>query len=302
MKRSPISMDIRRMALGNTDALAQFYRATATAAYGLALSMLRNPDAAADALHEAYLTAYETAAGYSPKESALVWLLSLVYHQCSTQKAPAVEDIPSDFSPVAALSCVAHLTPKEIAKITGLSRKEILPFKHFTEDADLAAFCQSISEKTPDLSQSIIISALLSGGRPPVTQPQNVSMPIPKPFRWKWLAYALPALAVLVLVGFIYHNLTNHPIAATIYLDGETGIYLELDKNDRVLAAGACNDAGEPLLQGLRLRNFSVDAAMEKIVDAMISSGSLKELPDALLLSVSPAPSGEESDDTLQKY
>lgn len=307
MKKSPIALDIRRMATGNTDALSQFYYATAEAAYALALSMLRSSDAASNAMQEAYLNAYETASDYCPKESALTWFLSLVYRQCRLQEGITAEDIPSDFTPVAALSLLAHLTPREIAKITGLPRKEIPSFKHLSNDAPLVAFCDSIPERIPDLCQTVVISALLSSGKPPIPQPENIPGPTPKHapnFQWKWLAYGLPVLALLLLVVFFTnYEAPEIPVATTIYLDGGSGICLELDENDKVLNIKASNDLTQPLFEELNLRNTPVDAAMGQIVDAMVNDGRLKIYPDALLLSVSPSPGGqEETQRALEKY
>lgn len=307
MKKSPIALDIRRMATGNTDALSQFYHATAKAAYALALSMLRSSDAASNAMQEAYLNAYETASDYCPKESALTWFLSLVSRQCRLQEGITAEDIPSDFTPVAALSLVASLTPREIAKITGLPRKEIPSFKRLSNDAPLVAFCDSIPERIPDLCQTVVISALLSSGKPPIPQPENIPEPTPKhvpTFQWKWLAYGLPVLALLLLVVFFTnYEAPEIPVATTIYLDSGSGICLELDENDKVLNIKASNDLTQPLFEELNLRNTPVDAAMGQIVDAMVNDGRLKIYPDALLLSVSPSPGGqEETQRALEKY
>ncbi len=307
MKKSPIALDIQRMAAGNTDALSQFYHATMPAAYALALSMLRNFEAAADAIQETYLTAYETASDYSLKESALTWFLSLVYRQCRAQESIIAEDIPSDFTPAAALSLVAHLTPREIAKITGLSRKEIASYKNLDKDAPLTAFCDSLPERMPDLSQTVVISALLSRGKPPIPQPENIPEPTPKrapTFQWRWLACGVPVLALLLLaVIFTRHEAPEIPVATTIYLDGTSGICLELDENDKILNIKASNDITQPLFEELNLRNTPVDAAMGQIVDAMVNGGQLKVYPDALLLSVSPSPGGqEETEAALTKY
>lgn len=308
MKKSPLSMAIRQMSEGNTDALAQFYQATAPAAYALALSMLRNSDATADAIREAYLTAYETAADYYPKDSALVWFLSIVYYQCSVRKRTVMEtDIPSDFTPVAALSCVAQLTSMEIAKITGLPRKEIARHKRLNNDAALAAFYQSIPDKMPNLSQTIIISALLSSGKPPVCEPDDIPEPKAKrasTFQWKWLAWGVPVLALLFLVViFTNREAPEIPVATTIYLDSGSGICLELDENDNILNIKASNDVLKPYFEELTLRNAPMDTAMWQIVDVMVKSGQLKNSPDALLLSVSPSPAGQEdTQSALEKY
>lgn len=307
MKKSPIALNIHHMAAGSTDALSQFYRATVKSAYALALSMLRNSEAAADAIRETYLTAYETAADYSPRESALTWFLSLVYRQCRSRESISTEDFPSDFTPVAALSLVVGLHPREISKITGLSQKEIPSFKHLSNDAPLVAFCESIMERMPDLCQTVVISALLSSGKPPICQPENIPEATRKRvpgFQWKWLVCGIPIIALLLLVMiFANYEAPELPVATTIYLDSASGICLELDENDKVLNIKASNDLTQPLFEELNLRNTPVDAAMGQIVDAMVNDGRLKIYPDALLLSVSPSPGGQEATEAaLEKY
>ncbi len=307
MKKSPIALNIQHMAAGSTDALSQFYRATVKSAYALALSMLRNSEAAADAIRETYLTAYETAADYSPRESALTWFLSLVYRQCRSRESISTEDFPSDFTPVAALSVVVGLHPREISKITGLPRKEIPFFKELNRNADLSAYCESISERVPDLSQNIIISALLSSGKPPIYQPENIPEATRKRvsgFQWKWLACGIPIIALLLLVMiFANYEAPEIPVATTIYLDGASSICLELDENDNILNIKASNDMLKTRFEELNLRDTPVDTSMGQIVDIMVKNGQLKVYPDALLLSVSSSPAGQEATEAaLEKY
>lgn len=307
MKKSPIALNIQHMAAGSTDALSQFYRATVKSAYALALSMLRNSEAAADAIRETYLTAYETAADYSPRESALTWFLSLVYRQCRSRESISTEDFPSDFTPVAALSLVVGLHPREISKITGLPRKEIPFFKELNRNADLSAYCESISERIPDLSQNIIISALLSSGKPPIYQPENIPEATRKRvsgFQWKWLACGIPIIALLLLVMiFANYEAPEIPVATTIYLDGASSICLELDENDNILNIKASNDMLKTRFEELNLRDTPLDTSMGQIVDIMVKNGQLKVYPDALLLSVSSSPAGQEATEAaLEKY
>lgn len=307
MKKTPIHFHIQQMAQGNAEALTEFYRATSTAAYALALSLLNSREAAVSALEESYLTAYETAAAYCPKLSPMVWFLSIVYQQCSAfEKGTQNKDVPVNFSPVTALSRFAGFSAKDIAKITGLSPREIHTARRLKQNPEIAAFCENIAENVPDISSKVIISALLTVARSGKAIPEKDVRPIAKPqdsFRWKWLALGLAVLTLAIGAGLLYRHYANMPVVTTLYLDGATDIRITLDAHDRVVnIEGSEALSGSPLA-GLFLRFQPVDTAMERIITTMVSRGYLKNSPDALLLTVSQNTDEQEIPDAvLQAY
>jgi RNA polymerase sigma-70 factor, ECF subfamily len=70
------------MARGSENALAELYDRFGGVAYGVALRVLRDPGLAQDAVQDAFLAAWRTAAAFDPaRGSASTWLLTLVHRR-----------------------------------------------------------------------------------------------------------------------------------------------------------------------------------------------------------------------------
>ena len=70
------------IARGDEQALAALYDRYGRIAYGLALRVLRDPALAQDAVQDAFLAAWRTAAGFDPaRGNARTWLLTLVHRR-----------------------------------------------------------------------------------------------------------------------------------------------------------------------------------------------------------------------------
>ena len=70
------------MARGSEDALAELYDRFGGVAYGVALRILRDPALAQDAVQDAFLAAWRTAAAFDPaRGNASTWLLTLVHRR-----------------------------------------------------------------------------------------------------------------------------------------------------------------------------------------------------------------------------
>jgi RNA polymerase sigma-70 factor (ECF subfamily) len=73
---------VAAVARGDDDALAQLYDRYARPAYGLALRILRDPALAQDAVQDAFLAVWRTAAAFDPERGrAQTWLLTLVHRR-----------------------------------------------------------------------------------------------------------------------------------------------------------------------------------------------------------------------------
>jgi RNA polymerase sigma-70 factor (ECF subfamily) len=73
---------VAAVAGGDDDALAELYDRYSRPAYGLSLRILRDPALAQDAVQEAFLGVWRTAAAYDPgRASAQTWLLTLVHRR-----------------------------------------------------------------------------------------------------------------------------------------------------------------------------------------------------------------------------
>ena len=79
---APDDQLIVSMARGAEDALAELYDRFGGVAYGLALRILRDPALAQDAVQDAFLAAWRTAAAFDPaRGNASTWLLTLVHRR-----------------------------------------------------------------------------------------------------------------------------------------------------------------------------------------------------------------------------
>ena len=80
------AQELRRLlsgvAAGNRDDLAQLYRRTRTAVYGLALSYLRNAHDAQDLTQDVYVHIWDTAERYRPTGSPIGWVLAVCRNLC----------------------------------------------------------------------------------------------------------------------------------------------------------------------------------------------------------------------------
>ena len=91
---------------GDEEALAALYDRFGRVAYGVALRILRDPDLAQDAVQEAFLGAWRTAAAFDPaRGTASTWLLTLVHRRAVdvVRREQRRRADPLDDAPVAAV-------------------------------------------------------------------------------------------------------------------------------------------------------------------------------------------------------
>jgi RNA polymerase sigma factor (sigma-70 family) len=73
---------VARVSKGDDQALDALYARFGRVAYGVALRVVRDPDLAQDAVQEAFLGAWRTAAAFDPaRGNASTWLLTLVHRR-----------------------------------------------------------------------------------------------------------------------------------------------------------------------------------------------------------------------------
>ena len=70
---------------GEREALAELYRRTRTAVYGLALSYLKNAHSAQDITQDVYVQVWDCAEQYRPTGSPMGWLLTVCRNLCLMQ-------------------------------------------------------------------------------------------------------------------------------------------------------------------------------------------------------------------------
>ena len=82
---------LKRASRGDEAAFAEFYDATSSRAYGLALRVVRNPAHAEEVSQEAYLDAWRASTRFDPaRGSAAGWLLTIV-HRKAVDRVRSVE-------------------------------------------------------------------------------------------------------------------------------------------------------------------------------------------------------------------
>lgn len=90
------------IARGDEQALAELYDRFGRVAYGVALRVLRDPALAQDAVQDAFLAAWRTAASFDPRRgTAQTWLLTLVHRRAvdvvrreDRRRAEPLDDAP----------------------------------------------------------------------------------------------------------------------------------------------------------------------------------------------------------------
>ena len=84
-ERHELQRLLLRIADGEREALAELYRSTRTAVYGLALSYLKNAHDAQDLTQDVYVQVWDCAEQYCPTGSPMGWLLAVCRNLCLMQ-------------------------------------------------------------------------------------------------------------------------------------------------------------------------------------------------------------------------
>lgn len=99
----------------------------------------------------------------------------------------------------------------------------------------------------------------------------------------RWTALAAACFAIVFISWFQLFHMTD----ATIYLDVNPSVSVDVNRMGRVLDAAADNEDGRILLDQMNLRNADIDAAMSELLTSMVRHGYLSRTQNTLLLSVS---------------
>ncbi len=76
---------IRAIGNGDRDALCRLYQSTDAAVYGYALSILKHPADAEDAMQDTYLALWNDAKNYRPQGKPMAWILTVTRNVCLKQ-------------------------------------------------------------------------------------------------------------------------------------------------------------------------------------------------------------------------
>ena len=102
----------------------------------------------------------------------------------------------------------------------------------------------------------------------------------------KGLVKAAAALAVCAAVCGAVYGMTWTRAAATIYLDVNPSVRLEVDRREKVTRATPGNRDGEVILEDMDLKRADLDVAVNALLGSMVKHGYLTEAQDIVLLSV----------------
>lgn len=111
----------------------------------------------------------------------------------------------------------------------------------------------------------------------------GVKKPGRRPGKALWM---VPSFAACAIVCFLFLHIWNFRTEATIYLDVNPSIELEINRKEKVLSAQANNEDGEIVLENMNLKNTELDVAVNAILGSMVKNGYLNEAKSMILLSV----------------
>jgi uncharacterized membrane protein YkoI len=98
-------------------------------------------------------------------------------------------------------------------------------------------------------------------------------------------SYAALVFMVMLSGFFLFTNVTPS-VYATIALDVNPSIELNVDKQNKVLSVIVNNEDANVLLQELQLKNVTLDDAVLQIMDSMVQFGYLDSTKNSVLVSV----------------
>lgn len=103
--------------------------------------------------------------------------------------------------------------------------------------------------------------------------------------------HILSAVAACCVISFLSFYMMVMRADATIYLDVNPSVELQIDRNEKVISAEANNADGEQILEEMDLKHTDLDVAMNALIGSMVKHGYLSEARHVVLVSV------ESSDD-----
>lgn len=105
-----------------------------------------------------------------------------------------------------------------------------------------------------------------------------------------WLRPLIAAAACLCLLlggGFgLKSYRVNHMVDATVSLDVNPSVELQVNQKERVLNVKALNEDGRIIVGNMDLSGSSLDVAVNALIGSMLQNGYLNELANSILISV----------------
>lgn len=96
----------------------------------------------------------------------------------------------------------------------------------------------------------------------------------------------LSSIAACLAVVFLSTYMYAFRVDATVYLDVNPSITLEISRNEKILRADAQNPDGAIILEDMNLRRTDLNTAINAILGSMVKHGYLSDTDNVVLLSV----------------
>ena len=151
----PLTDLLAATARGDRQAFAELYRLTRNRLYAITLALLRQQEAAEDALQETYLAVWRTAGQYQPERApVLVWLMAIARHRAiellrqrrrraaEANAEPLTEEVLQipDPQPTQSVEHLAHAIQECLRRLSAdQSQAIMLAFFHGLSHEELAA-------------------------------------------------------------------------------------------------------------------------------------------------------------------
>lgn len=102
-----------------------------------------------------------------------------------------------------------------------------------------------------------------------------------------WLKWALvPTFAVLVFCVFLGIQNTKNSGVSIVSIDVNPSIEIEVNKDEKILAARAINDDAKKILEDIELKNVDLNTGIHAIMGSMLKNGYIDELKNSILVTV----------------
>lgn len=150
---------------GNKQALVALYTHTKSSVYGFALSILKNPHMAEDAMQDTYIRIYQNAHAYKPQGKPMAWVLTIVKNIArmklrSTRETAELQEANTlyseDFSSTTVDNIVLQMALSNLAEeerqivilhsVSGLKHREIADILEMPLSTVLSKYQRSLSK------------------------------------------------------------------------------------------------------------------------------------------------------------
>ncbi|MBQ3122791.1 MAG: PepSY domain-containing protein [Firmicutes bacterium] len=137
---------------------------------------------------------------------------------------------------------------------------------------------ESVNKITPDILDRILSDC--------EDQKGVVIQMRPKKNRIKKYVGIAAAFAVIVGSVFGYQGVTENALAASIMLDINPSVEIEVNKNEKVIDVVAKNEDGRVIIGDMELKGTNLDVAVNALVGSMLKEGYITEIQNSILVSV----------------